>query len=119
MEDLRKYITKFSERVVREKLTNDQEKFNQFCISYLSKMVHDRSNGKSQFQISEGMESTYLQVFRYLNNDYELENESKHVTIKPWDLNKGLFFIGNFGRGKTLLLNFIFENRSRFKISGK
>ena len=117
MEDLTKYILEFQDKKKVEKLT-DQEKFNKLLVNSLSHLVHVRSNGSKIFKIAPELNDTYMQLFMYLNRDLEVENIKNHVTIQPWKLNKGVFLIGDFGRGKTLLLDTIFLKREPLKIKG-
>ncbi len=118
MEDLEKYILEFKPAEDRPPLT-DQSKLNKYLIESLSIMVHDKSGGTKKFLMAPDLKKTYSQIFRYLNNDYSLTNDIDHVSIQPWDLNKGIILIGNFGRGKTLLLDLIFKQRQKLKILGR
>lgn len=118
MEDLSKYILRFTPKEKKE-LLHDQSALNKALIKKLCAMVAKRSNGKKQFILVDEMKQTYLQIFRYLNNDESLQDESKHVSIQPWNIDKGLMLIGNFGRGKTLLLDLIYENRMHLSLTGR
>jgi len=118
MEDLRKFLKSFETTQKRKPLTN-QDKLNEYLITHLCQVVHKRSAGKKEFVLVDEMIPTYYEVFRYLNNDYTLEQQKKHCTIQPWNLNKGIFFIGNFGRGKTLMLDMMYQLRDKLNILGK
>ena len=118
MEDLKKYITEITQKTELSKIGN-QEKCNEHMIKLLSEMVQERSNYKRNFEIIDGLNDTYLQIFMYLNRNKDLLSIKNHVSIQPWSLDKGLLMIGNFGRGKTLILDAIYSRRDVFKITGR
>jgi DNA replication protein DnaC len=118
MEDLKKYLIQFDEKIIIEKLT-EQSKINDYLVKTLCQMVHFRSGGQKEFKVVSGLESTYNQIFMYLNQNKDVCDLKNNITVQPWDLSKGLLLIGNFGRGKTLLLDMIYSQRRKLKISGK
>lgn len=121
MEELKKHIAslKYEAPIRREKININQQNFNNALFKKMTEMVKTRSSGSKSIEIIEEMKPTYSQIYRYLNNDYSLEEEKKHISLQPWNLNKGLFLIGDFGRGKTLLLDLIFESRQQLGILGR
>lgn len=120
MENLNAYIKQLenTERIKRPQIAK-QSNLNRAMIIRLSQMVKERTAGAKGLQIPKELNETYLQIFRYLNNDYSLEVEQKHISVQKWNLDKGLFLIGNFGLGKTLLLDLIYSNRGQLGISGR
>lgn len=117
MEDLKKYLAQFEEQAAPEQIT-EQEKMNNFLIKSLCGMVYKRSGGAKQFELVKELGPTYNEIFMYLNRNSEITDLKQFSSIQPWSLNKGLFLIGNFGRGKTLLLDLIYLNRDKLKLPG-
>lgn len=117
MEEITKFIVDFGKEQPIEQIT-DQGKMNEYLTKYLCSMVYNRSGGASKFEVSPEMQETFIQIFMYLNRNHELLNRKNRVTIMPWDLSKGLFLIGKFGRGKTLVLDMIYKNRDKLKTPG-
>ena len=118
MEDLKKYIKIFVVNDEVEQLT-DQEKLNNLMMSQLCYLVQQRSNGLKNFQVVDGLNETYAQIFMYLNQNKELLSIKNHATIQPWSLSKGLLLIGNFGRGKTLMLDAIYQQKQKLRVLGR
>lgn len=99
----------------------DQNAVNKFLLQKLNEKALIFSNGKKPFQITDENEAILGAIFAYLNRNsdestrtYE-DKDGKHVL----NLDKGICLLGNFGIGKTLLMTVIWENKERFKISGK
>jgi transcriptional regulator with PAS, ATPase and Fis domain len=94
------------ERFQHVKKFEDVDLFNTFCLRVMNEIVSCNSNGKNRLQILPDMEQTFIQIFMYLNRDPELEKQKTSIG-RNWNLDAGILLVGNYGTGKTLLLNSI------------
>jgi len=103
----------------------DQTKFNAIMLNELNILALQRSKGKRNFQITPENEWLLKVVFAYLNRNAD-DNELTYTrtiqdeTItKTLDLHKGLMLLGNFGVGKTLLMQAIHSKMQMCKLTGR
>ena len=118
--DLKNFIKPLKLKKVDVKpLTENNEKFVSWAMNELSKGVLKRTGGKKSFKIlDKRMNDVYFQIFCYLNKNEEVLKKENAVSMSEWDINKGLFLIGGYGSGKTLMLDFIYYFRDKLKITG-
>lgn len=67
-------------------------------ISILVKLVHEKTFGEKQFQLDNENSKAIDLVCAYLNNEIEVLNKEN------FSAHKGLWIAGNFGSGKTLIM---------------
>jgi DNA replication protein DnaC len=97
---------KSSQREISQRKMEDAEKFNVFCLRVMNAIVSGNSKGKNNLRILPEMEIVFNQIFMYLNRDPELENQKTSIG-RAWNLDAGILLVGNYGTGKTLILNSI------------
>ena len=100
-------------------ILEDNEQFVKECVIGLTKFISIRTNGAKQFTIQDDrMNDMYFQIFTYLNRHEELFKHKAVTVADKWDLAKGLFLIGAYGSGKTVLLDYIYNKRNVLGVPG-
>ena len=118
--DLQKYIETLSENREYTRIYEKSAECAYYCINVLNKLVHERSGGKRQLELTEDLQLIYQQLFAYLNRDERIESVDLPTNaFGKWSLDKGILIIGEYGSGKTLILEFLKKVKGTFNIAGR
>jgi len=118
---LKEFIKEISTEQEFENIIESDNKLTTLCINKLNELVYKKSGGKINLEMNEFLDAFYRQLFLYLNRDERVNGRNIVGSSGKysWDLNKGLMLIGQYGSGKTLILDFLQEVKGMFKIPGR
>lgn len=116
--DLQKYIKEIQVDRSYVPIFEKSSECAAYCINVLNRLVINKNGGKNGLILNEDLNNFYQELFAYLNNDIRVEEVNTLGTKTNWSLDKGLFIAGGYGVGKTLILDFLKEVKSKFNLSG-
>ena len=115
--DLKKILSEIQQqqstqidKISHDPLTTPEKMLRAF-LKRLDKKVQINSKGSRSLVLDDEFERAVTLVSMYTNNDPNFEKESDQFS-----LNKGLWIAGNFGSGKTILIETYKDARSFFGI---
>jgi hypothetical protein len=117
--ELKDYIEQIE---IKPKYTRVFEKASEckhYCINILNRLVFEKTGGRKQLELTQELEYIYNCLFAYLDRDERVQDASLPYASEKWDLSKGLLIIGEYGSGKTLILDFLRQVKGKFDISGR